>query len=164
MGLLKREGVPGNLRIAGSLGEELYVQHLQQIIREEGIGDRVILLGSLSRQDLLVELRAARCVVHPSFQENAPMAIAEAAAAGVPSVASAVGGIPEMVAHKVSGWLVDPGSPTSIADGLRALFADCELADTLGAMARQRAGVHRPRHVATELHSIYAKIAPRKTD
>lgn len=164
IGQLKRGGIAGRVRIAGSLRDKVYVQELHRIMAEEDIADRVELLGPLPQIELQRELRAARCLVHPSFQENAPMAISEASAAGVPSVASAVGGIPEMVAHQFSGLLVDPSSPTSIAAALQALFDNQAKSDRMGAMARQRAEVHHPSRVAASLHSIYAEVIARKSN
>jgi glycosyltransferase involved in cell wall biosynthesis len=58
---------------------------------------------------------------------------------GCPSVATAVGGVPEVVESGVSGLLVAPGDPDALARGLESLIADPALRSRLGKAARQRA-------------------------
>jgi glycosyltransferase involved in cell wall biosynthesis len=60
-------------------------------------------------------------------------------AAGLPVVASAVGGIPELVVDGETGFLVPPGDPEALAEALRRVVADDELRRRLGAGGRERA-------------------------
>ena len=80
------------------------------------------------RKETCRELAEACCLVLPSFQETLPVAIAEAMAAGVPVVASAVGGVPEMIEEGKSGYLVDPHRPDQIADRVLRILKDPGLA------------------------------------
>jgi polysaccharide biosynthesis protein PelF len=73
-----------------------------------------------------------------SDHEGSPNALIEAALLGRPLVATAVGGVPEMVDETV-GALVDPDDPVAIAGVLQRLIEDAELRDRLGAAARKRA-------------------------
>lgn len=87
------------------------------------------------------------------------MVVSEAGAMGIPAVAAAVGGAPEMVAHGYSGFLVDPRSPASIAAGLKPLLLDASLAATFGERARDLAQVYHPDAVARQTLAVYETVA-----
>ena len=89
------------------------------------------LLGS--RDDVGGLLQGARVFVHPSRSEGLGMAVVEAMMAGVPIVASSVGGIPEIV--RQDGVLVEPCSPLALADALQKVLAG-DHPDVKGAQAR----------------------------
>jgi glycosyltransferase involved in cell wall biosynthesis len=100
--------------------------------------DRIEFLGVLPREELLRRVRASRAVVLPSlWYENAPMSALEALASGVPVVASAIGGLPEIVREGESGLTAPPGDVSALADRLELLAADASLARTLGAGGRK---------------------------
>lgn len=93
-------------------------------------------------------LRSARATVLPSTcVENAPLAVIESMAAGVPVVASAIGGVPELLDDGREGILVPPGDVDALASALTRLKEDASLADALGRAGRVRAeqeyGMHR---------------------
>ena len=88
-----------------------------------GLGGRVIFAGY--RTDVAAVLDAADVLVHPSRDDAFPTALLEAMAAGVPSVATAVGGIPEAVADGETGFLIPaPPRADDLADALEPLLAD----------------------------------------
>ena len=90
------------LRIAGEIiSEPRYVQAIHAQIQQAGLESRIQLLGQLDQEDLLQEYRNSALVVLPSSQENYPMVLAQAMAAGKPVIASRVGGVPEMLGIKV---------------------------------------------------------------
>lgn len=126
------------LRIAGA-AEEAYLQACRKQVETAGLQDRVHLLGNISIEDVQSELSRANCLVVPSFQENAPLTIAEAMACGLPVVASRVGGIPGMVTHGETGLLVDPHSTESIAQAVQEILSDEALARSMGHCGRQAA-------------------------
>jgi glycosyltransferase involved in cell wall biosynthesis len=84
-------------------------------------------------------LDEADVFVLPSRSEAFPNAVLEAMAAGLPIVASGVGGIRELLDHGQTGLLVPPGDARALADGLCQVMADPPLAARLGASARARA-------------------------
>jgi glycosyltransferase involved in cell wall biosynthesis len=86
--------------------------------------------------DVPGRLAAADIFVLPSDSEAFPNALLEAMAAGMPVVASNVGGISELVDDGRTGLLVPPGDPASLAVGLSRLIADPALASRLGVSAR----------------------------
>jgi glycosyltransferase involved in cell wall biosynthesis len=73
-----------------------------------------------------------------SYMENAPLALLEAMAAGVPLVATRVGGVPELVPEG-TGLLVGPGDPAALAAAIRRLLDDPALARTQAEAARRHA-------------------------
>jgi glycosyltransferase involved in cell wall biosynthesis len=79
-------------------------------------------------------------LVVPSVTEGAPLIVLEAMAAGVPVVASAVGGIPDQVRHEREALLVPPDDPAALAGALVELLRDPARARALGEAGRRRAG------------------------
>ena len=99
-----------------------------------GLTDRVEFLGS--RNDVDTLLSAADIYILISDWEGLPISIIEALRAGLPVVASNVGGIREMVCHEKNGLLVDRGSVDSIASSLRTLIIDKHLRLSMGKNGR----------------------------
>ncbi len=134
--LINQQFPDSSLRIAGSADAD-YLQRCEQEIVANKLNDKVQLLGNISIKDVQYELSKANCLVIPSFQENAPLTIAEAMAAGVPVVGANVGGIPEMVDDGKTGFLIDPFSTKSICDAVIKIISNKALADSMGHYARQ---------------------------
>lgn len=103
--------------------------------RELGVSDRVTFLGH--RDDVPEVLAGADIFVLPSRSEAFPNSIMEAMASGLPVVASAVGGIPELVVDGRTGRLVPPGKPEALADALLGLLGHPERAADYGRASRQ---------------------------
>ena len=126
------------------------------------LGDeRVKWVGAVSPAEVARLVAGSRAAVVPSTcLENAPMSALEPMAAGVPVIASAIGGIPELVRDGVDGLLVKAGSAPELADALESLARDPETAQTLGSRARERirAEYSPDRHVA-HLVGTLAKAA-----
>jgi len=74
-----------------------------------------------------------------SVAEGTPLSIVEAMGAGVPIVATAVGGIPEQVTDGANGYLVEPRDPAALAGGIGRVLGDPENAARLGRAGRGRA-------------------------
>jgi len=99
---------------------------LQEAICQAGLDGAVRILGE--RDDVADLLRASDLYVHPSREEGCPNAILEALAAGVPVVATEVGGVPEIVVHKETGYLVPPGDPDRLASAILQMLSEPEQA------------------------------------
>ncbi|WP_448616408.1 glycosyltransferase [Modestobacter sp. URMC 112] len=121
----------------------------------------VDVLGPLPPAGVADQLRGAAAAVLPAlWWENCPMAVLEAAAQGVPAVASAVGGIPELVEDGVTGRLVPPGDPAALAGALTSLVEDPAAAARLGAAGWARVrDRHDPGRHVTSLVDLYAELA-----
>jgi len=115
----KRLGPEVPLHIAG--GGPLRDALARRIDTEKIAG--ATLLGSLPREALMRELRGARVLVFPSaWYEGMPLAIVEAFACGVPTIASRLGGMREMIDDGKNGLLVAPADPEDLAARLRWAF------------------------------------------
>jgi glycosyltransferase involved in cell wall biosynthesis len=101
------------------------------------ISSHVDFLGH--RGDVPDLLRSSNVFVLPSFMEASPNALIEAMAAGVPIVATRVGGIPEAIEHDRSGILVPPGDDRALAAGIARLMKRPQIAARLAEAARQTA-------------------------
>ncbi|WP_082840251.1 glycosyltransferase [Gemmata sp. SH-PL17] len=117
-------------------GEGQLRGELERRIAELGLTGRVVLPGF--RTDLDSLIGSADVVVLPSYTEGLPNVALEASAAGVPVVATAVGGTPEAIADNVNGFLVPPGSPADIANKVGELLRDAPLRTRFGAAGRDR--------------------------
>ncbi|QEG28141.1 Alpha-D-kanosaminyltransferase [Gemmata obscuriglobus] len=109
---------------------------LERRIAELDLTGRVALPGF--RTDLDALIGGADVVVLPSFTEGLPNVALEASAAGVPVVATAVGGTPEAIADTVNGFLVPPGDPGAIAAKVGELLRDRSLRSRFGDAGRAR--------------------------
>jgi glycosyltransferase involved in cell wall biosynthesis len=124
-----------------------------------GIADAVKFTGWVGPSGKRALFEAAAVFALPSYDEALPVSLLEAMAAGVPVVASAVGGIPEVVADGVSGCLVAPGDKASLERALRRLLTDGELAARIGAAARETARLRfAPERALPQLEEIYATL------
>ena len=109
---------------------------LLQRAAELGLTDQFALLGT--RYDVPAILSRCDAACHPSLAEGLPNAVMEAMAARLPVVATAVGGVPELVADGRTGFLAPPGDAARLADRLLAVLADPERARAMGAEGRRR--------------------------
>jgi glycosyltransferase involved in cell wall biosynthesis len=109
---------------------------LEHRIAATGLADIFRMAGF--RSDLDALLPCADVVALPSFTEGLPNVALEAGAAGVPVVASDVGGVPEVVADGQTGYLVPPGDPAALAARITDLLQRPDWARAFGATARRR--------------------------
>ena len=107
-----------------------------------GLAQAVELVGAAEQAEVLAWWRKAVAAVLPSDSEGMPVSLMEAAACGVPAVATAVGGVPELIDDGVTGFLTPPGDAGKLAAALERLLGDPDLGARLGVAARQRAQEH----------------------
>jgi glycosyltransferase involved in cell wall biosynthesis len=109
---------------------------LRELAGVLGVSDRLVILGAQAQ--ILPLLRASEVVAIPSRREAFGLVALEAMAAGRPVVASAVGGLNEVVEDGATGVLVPPGSPARLGAALDGLLGDPSLRDALGLAGRRR--------------------------
>ena len=119
------------------VGDGAMLKQLQTFAKRFGLADAVHFAGNQS--DMPAVLNELDVVVSSSHSEAMPLAVMEAMASGVPVVACKVGGIPDLVAHGVTGWLVDAGDVETLATRVVELLDDDALRSAAGAAARARA-------------------------
>jgi glycosyltransferase involved in cell wall biosynthesis/chromosome segregation ATPase len=126
-------------------------------------GARRLDLGRLQdQQTIRSAYRAADLVVVPSRQDNLPNIIVEASACGVPSLAFKTAGIPEMIDHGVSGWLIDRMSGKALSAGLRKALKAPDQLIHLGQAARELAVQRYSQQVIAERHmNLYRSLSHR---
>lgn len=100
--------------------------------------DRIFLPGVVPNQRVADYMRAADVLIHPSHAEGLPNVVLEAMAAGLPVIATAVGGTPEVVVHGKTGFLIGVNDAKALRNSLRAILDDRDLALAMGMAGRAR--------------------------
>jgi glycosyltransferase involved in cell wall biosynthesis len=145
--------------LAGSLAESGYVGEVRVACARLGIERNVELPGLLDTEQLVRELAECACLALPSYQENAPMVVQEAMAAGVPVVATRIGGIPFQVAEGTTGFLYSPGDIGALAVHLEQLIASAALREQFGNAARSIAtSRYQASSVAEKTVEVYRQV------
>ncbi len=126
-------------------------------IRLNGLEKNVILAGQ--RADVPELLRGADLLVHPSHEEGFPSAVLEGMAAGLPVVATRVGGIPEAVCDGRTGILVPPRSPEEFAHSVLRIMTDRDRMRSMGTEGKRRARTRfTSRRVIGAHEALYRKL------
>lgn len=147
------------LVLAGSTADREYVSELKAQITRLGLEESVEFRGTLNRSAYMRELSECACLVLPSYQENAPMAIQEAMASGVPVIATNICGIPYQVDHGKTGYLYPPGEIDALASYLRAVLTQPALRAQFGNLAREKAEIeYLSTNVAAKTRDVYLSI------
>jgi glycosyltransferase involved in cell wall biosynthesis/peptidoglycan/xylan/chitin deacetylase (PgdA/CDA1 family) len=139
--LLAGQGIDVRCRLIGGGPDE---KALRARVQAAGLAESVAVAGPRTRQQIVEELWRADALVAPSVptragrREGIPVVLMEAMSTGLPVVASAISGIPELVEDEVSGLLVPPRDAAAIARALRRLATDPALRERLGRAARNR--------------------------
>jgi glycosyltransferase involved in cell wall biosynthesis len=156
---LVRQATPeARLTIAGDGPEGA---RLREQARALGLKDGVRFAGVVTGDAKTVLFAEARLFVSSSRREPFANANLEAMAAGLPIVATRVGGNVEMVEDGVTGLLVEPESPTALAAGVRRVLADPRLAEIMGRAARVRVASFGWERMVDRYETLYREIAAR---
>lgn len=130
---------------SGPVRERKYVLDL---ISRLGLRDRVVMLTSMNRETLKSLFADADIYVHPAIYEPQGIAILEAMASKRPIIASATGGIPEMVGK--AGILVAPNRPAELARSIELLVENSEMRSRYSELAFERAVTYDWKNIATK--------------
>jgi glycosyltransferase involved in cell wall biosynthesis len=130
-------GVPrAKLLVVGDTYQTDYVEKVRTAAKRSGVERYIVWAGY--RSDVPELLSALDLYVAASLEESFPLAILEAMAAGLPVVATAVGGIPECILEKQTGLLVPPGKPEPLADAILSMLGNPARRRCYGDAGRQR--------------------------
>jgi glycosyltransferase involved in cell wall biosynthesis len=147
------------LVLAGATGDPGYESMLREQVRAADVGDRIRFAGLLDEATLLREFAVAQALVLPSFQETAPMVVQQSMAAGLPVIATNVGGIPHQLSHNATGLVFEAGNVAQLADLMGQVASRPEWARGLGAAARAEARQrYRAGAVADATIAVYREM------
>ncbi|MDQ3671717.1 MAG: glycosyltransferase family 4 protein [Actinomycetota bacterium] len=152
--LARVDGV--SLAIAGD-GPDL--PDVRRAVAELGLDERVRFLGPLARARVLTVFRAADASLLASSWENFPHTVVEALAVGTPVVATAVGGVPELVRDGENGLLVPAGDRDALAAAIQRLVAEPGLRERLAAGAAPSVEHLRPERLYPRLEAILREVS-----
>jgi glycosyltransferase involved in cell wall biosynthesis len=140
-------------------GEGREAKPLRSHAERLGLGEVVQLPGWVDPDEKANLLAEAACLVLPSHTEGLPLALLEAMHAGVPIIATPVGGVPDVVEDGVGALLVPPHDARALSDALMRVLDDAELANRLSEGARRRAlAEYTPEALATRIRDVYREV------
>jgi len=141
--------------IVGGTEDEGYKTELLELIRRMAIQKNVVFTGHLSDEDLLGLYKSSKIFLLPSTMETLPLVIFEAMAAGCCVVATAVGGVADVIKDGGNGMLVRPGNPDEIANCVITLMRNPKLRGSLSREARRTVEGFSWHEVARKTLEIY---------
>lgn len=136
----------------GPLSDALHARHV-----DLALGDRFQFLGQ--RDDVLQLLAGADAFVLASLQEGLPVSLMEATSLGMPIVASAIGGVPQILEDEVDALLVPPGDPGRLVEAMKRLASDPQLREHLGRRAKLRSAMFDIAEAGRAVEEIYVQVA-----
>jgi glycosyltransferase involved in cell wall biosynthesis len=152
-----RTRIAGGEERAGDLATAL------ERVNALGLADRCELPGEIDAGMRNRFLAESSVFVLPSYFECMPMAVLEAMAAGLPIIATRVGGIPMLVENGVNGFLVEPGDVNALAGCIQTVMENPGLRDSMGCRSRETAQrLLDARQYVADLKKIYLALAPER--
>lgn len=134
---LRERGLIARLTVAGNGPER---SNLEDLAQDLGVVDRIEFIDWVMPDRVAALINTATMVLMPSrWPEPFGLAALQAAQMARPVIASAVGGLPEVVEHGLTGLLVDPDDEQALTDAIEGLLSDAPIARRLGENARRRA-------------------------
>lgn len=126
---------------------------------ELGLSDNIEVLGWVSgvaKQRVLAE---GTIYVLPSYAEGLPISVLEAMEAGMPVVATTVGGIPDAIEDGMEGFLVSPGDINCLVNRISQLLQDSDLRSRMGLAAKMKvAALFSPTSVLPQIEALYSDL------
>jgi len=126
---------------------------------ELGLSDDVEVLGWVSGAAKQRVLAEGTIYVLPSYAEGLPISVLEAMEAGMPVVATAVGGIPDAIEDGVEGFLVSPGDISSLVNRISLLLQNPDMRSSMGLEAKMKvAAIFSPASVLPQIEALYSEL------
>jgi glycosyltransferase involved in cell wall biosynthesis len=155
----KLAGSDSNLRLV-ILGDGSERPALERQVAEANLSDRVLMPGFADGQR---HLPLFTVFVLPSLSEGLPLTVLEAMRAGVPIVASHVGGVPAVLDEGRCGVIVAPGDVDGVADGISRILTDPRLRESLVSAALTRVRDYSAQRMAERYLDVYRELAQPAT-
>jgi len=151
-----KDRLEGRLKImVGGNGE---VAEFTQRVKAAGLDNIIEYLGWVGAERKEQVLAAADFIILPSYIEGMPVSILEGAARAIPAVATAVGGVPELLDDGCNGIMINPGKPDEIASALLQYINNPGLVAAHGQAARDKVKPFLPDSVVASLRDLYSSI------
>jgi glycosyltransferase involved in cell wall biosynthesis len=136
--------------------------YVQEFLKSAAAIPGVELPGFIGRNELGAQFGRSSLLVLPTFEDNCPMVVLEAMAAGLPVAASRVGGVPDLITHELDGLMFDPHHRDEMKSGLERLVKESETRARLSAAGRVTAQERfHPKVIAAEHLKIYREVLGR---
>lgn len=119
------------------IGDEIEKSSLSFLFDKMGISDKVHFTGIIQHDKVALYMKCADIMILPTWAEGLPNVVIEAMAVGIPVVATAVGGIPEILEHEVTGLLVPARNVDKLTDAITRMLDDSALRETCTANAKK---------------------------
>ena len=120
------------------LGDGPQRDELELLTKTLSLASRVTFLGSVSESEIKRQMQSSHCFVGASHCETLGVVFMEAMAAGLPTIGTAGGGLPEIIDHQQNGILVPPKNAAALSSAIRQLFENDSLCRLLSQNARKR--------------------------
>ncbi|MDO8601239.1 MAG: glycosyltransferase [bacterium] len=144
------------------IGDGSERKNLEDLVKKLGLAERVKFLGEIPNEKIPEYLAGADCFVLPSLKEGFGIAVLEAMAAGVPVIASRVGGILDIIEDGKTGLLIEPGNPEEIAKAISKIYQDSTLRGQLINNAMAELKRYNWQDIAERVFKIYENIIRRR--
>lgn len=159
--LMRKETSQRSLRFV-IVGSGPDCQMLKGMAKSLRLEDRFIFTGQVA--DLIPFYTMASLVVLPSHTEGSPNVLLESMAAGLPIVATAVGGVPEVVENDKQALLVEKRNPRALAQAIDRMNCNATLRKRLAEAARQRVSAYSPTAYCDSILSLYRECLAGKSE
>lgn len=157
--LLKEHGLNFKWRIIGMEHNHPTLKLIEEIKQLHFADNNVVFEGKKQAEDIAKILCECTLYVHPSHNDNSPNSVCEAMVVGVPVVANFIGGIPSLIEHQKTGWLVPDGDSLAMASAIAEIAQDkdvlCRISEIAKQVARHR---HSAENIIKELENAYSSI------
>jgi glycosyltransferase involved in cell wall biosynthesis len=144
------------------IGDGPMQRECSRLASDLGVSDRVEFCGPLTRDQIIHRMSDARGLIITSRMDTSPNVVTEAHAAGLPVIGTRAGGIPDMIANEIDGYIVDVDDFISIAEKMDRLAASRERSTQLGAAGRDKVKwLNDPSRIADLHEQVYHYTARR---
>lgn len=145
----------GSLMIIGDGSER---KRLEDLVKNLDAAGQVRFCGEMPNAEIPAYLAKADCFVLPSLKEGFGIVVLEAMAAGLPVVASKIGGILDLVEDQKTGLLVEPGNSNQIRAAIIKIKDNPDFAKTLAENAKKKLVKYNWQNIADKVYNIYQKV------
>lgn len=151
--MLSKNSLDQRLRFGG------YQKYIYNLIKKNNLFEMVSFIGPQSADEMADNMSRSHVFVLSSFIENSPNSLGEAQLMGVPSIATFVGGVPEMIKHNENGFLYNAADSAVLANLINEIFFNDNLSERISSAARRTALCRYNSSISgNKLASIYRSI------